>query len=74
MDYSREQVRGFLEEFRRMRGRQSRVALVYALPGFLDVLAGAVVFSLRNGRSPACNGYLGRDGPALLSESGVALQ
>ncbi|MFN2385100.1 MAG: hypothetical protein ABR576_02230 [Thermoanaerobaculia bacterium] len=36
------------------------------VPVALAVLAGAVVFSLRNWRCPACNGYLGRGFGALL--------
>jgi hypothetical protein len=45
------------------------------VPVALAVLAGAVVFSLRNWRCPACKGYLGRGfGPRFCPRCGVALQ
>ena len=45
------------------------------VPVALAVLAGAVVFSLRNWRCPACKGYLGRGfGPLFCARCGIALQ
>jgi len=44
-------------------------------PGFLAIIAGAVVFSLYNWRCPACNKYLGKQrSPKYCSKCGVALQ
>ncbi len=44
-------------------------------PGFLVMIAGAVVFSLYNWRCPACNKYLGKQrSPKYCSKCGVALQ
>lgn len=45
------------------------------LPGFLALIAGAVVFSLYNWRCPACNRYLGKQrNPKYCSRCGVELQ
>jgi hypothetical protein len=45
------------------------------LPGFLAMIAGAVVFSLYNWRCPACNKYLGKQrSPKYCSKCGVELQ
>ncbi len=45
------------------------------LPGFLVLIAGAILFSLHNWRCPACNRYLGKHrSPKYCSKCGVALQ
>ncbi|MGB3095290.1 MAG: hypothetical protein WBB46_00970 [Candidatus Deferrimicrobiaceae bacterium] len=45
------------------------------LPGFLSILAGAIVVSLYNWRCPACKRYLGKQrNPKFCSKCGVALQ
>jgi hypothetical protein len=44
-------------------------------PGFLAIIAGAIVFSLYNWRCPACNRYLGKQrSPKFCNKCGVALQ
>jgi len=44
-------------------------------PGFLAMIAGAIVFSLYNWRCPACNKYLGKQrSPKFCGKCGVALQ
>ncbi len=44
-------------------------------PGFLAMIAGAIVFSLYNWRCPACNKYLGKQrSPKYCSKCGVELQ
>lgn len=46
-----------------------------AFPGFLAMVAGAIVFSLYNWRCPACNRYLGKQrNPKFCSKCGAALQ
>jgi len=48
-----------------------RVATPVALVG----IAGALIYSLRNWRCPACNGYLGKvTNPSFCSKCGVALR
>jgi hypothetical protein len=45
------------------------------VPGFLVLVGGAVVFSLKNWRCPACNRYLGKGiSPRFCPKCGVALQ
>lgn len=45
------------------------------LPGFLVLIAGAIVFSLFNWRCPACNRYLGKQrNPKYCSRCGVELR
>lgn len=45
------------------------------LPGFLALVAGAIVFSLYNWRCPACNRYLGKQrNPKYCSRCGVELR
>ena len=44
-------------------------------PIFLTFVVGALAFSLRNWRCPACNKYLGKGiGPRFCPKCGVALQ
>jgi hypothetical protein len=45
------------------------------LPAFLVVVVGALVFSFRNWRCPACDRYLGKgSNPHFCPKCGVALQ
>lgn len=44
-------------------------------PAFLVLVLGALIFSFRNWRCPACDRYLGRQmNPTFCSKCGVALQ
>ncbi|MGA7104571.1 MAG: hypothetical protein WBX49_04420 [Candidatus Deferrimicrobiaceae bacterium] len=44
-------------------------------PGFLAIIAGAILFSLYNWRCPACSNYLGKQrSPKYCSKCGAALQ
>src|SRR6266508_6960590 len=45
------------------------------VPAFLVLVAGAIIFSLRNWRCPACDKYLGKGmNPRFCPKCGVALQ
>jgi hypothetical protein len=57
------------------RGAILGIPATMVFPGFLAMIAGAIVFSLYNWRCPACNRYLGKQrNPKFCNKCGVALQ
>ncbi|HET9326685.1 MAG TPA: hypothetical protein VFQ05_07935 [Candidatus Eisenbacteria bacterium] len=56
-------------------GEMGGVSLGFFFPIFFAVVIGALAFSFRNWRCPACGRYLGRElSPRFCSKCGVALQ
>ena len=55
--------------------RKSGIPDTVWITSFLVLVLGAIVFSFRNWRCPACDRYLGRSiGPSFCPKCGVALQ
>ena len=68
-------IAGFAFLGNRNPGELLGIPATMVFPGFLAVIAGAIVFSLYNWRCPACNKYLGKQrSPQYCSKCGVALQ
>lgn len=55
--------------------RMFRVSPVIIIFPFFLFVAGALIFSFRNWRCPACDGYLGKQmSPRFCAKCGIALQ